>query len=55
MMTDSERDMAFRWIMTDDRQEFMELGRKIFPDATDEFLEKAFDDSYKDSPPQEDV
>ncbi len=47
MMQDFESGLAFRWMMTDDKQEFMEVGRKLFPEATDDFLGKAFEDSYK--------
>ncbi len=47
MMQDFESGLAFRWMMTDDKQEFMEVGRKLFPEATDDFFGKAFEDSYK--------
>ncbi len=42
-MTEEERDLVARWGVTDDFQEFMEIGRKLFPEASEEDLIKAFD------------
>ena len=51
-MTEEERDLVARWGVTDNFQEFMEIGRKLFPEASEEDLSKAFDGTYEDSPPK---
>lgn len=39
--------MIYRWSMTNDLQEFVMLGKKLHPEATEEFFTQMFKDSYK--------
>ncbi len=49
MTEEEERELAFQWGMTRDFHEFMEIGRKLFPEASKEDLVKAFGLPLEDS------
>ncbi len=48
-MNESKSGLIFKWAMTDDLQEFVEIGKKLFPKTTTEFLIQEFEKSYKES------
>ena len=45
MMSESETDMLERWMGTNDKQEYMRIGKIIMPDVSEEELEKSFEES----------
>ncbi len=49
MTEEEERELAFQWGMTRDFQEFMKIGRKLFPEMSEEDLVKAFGLPLEDS------
>ena len=49
MTNESRDDMIFQWAMTDDLEEFLTLGKQLYPKMTREELEAAFNKGYRNA------
>lgn len=45
MTQESNMEMFDRWTDTLDKEEFMKLGKELFPEATEKHLSDLFDES----------